>query len=195
METNFVEWEHIRRHGGRMRYAPTLVRLWWYAVGLILDVFSWAELFGFNWITVGAYRIRPYFGERGVVCRCKLPIIVDEMCIRCHGGRMRYAPTLVRLWGCAVGLILGVFSWVELFEISRITVGAYRIRPHVGESDVIRRWMVTNFVEWECIRRHGGRMRYAPTHVWLWWYAVWPILDVFSWFHGLNFGESDVICR
>ena len=48
---------------------------------------------------------------------------------RRRGGRMRYAPTLVRLWVDAVGLISDDGLLVLLFEISRITVGAYRIRP------------------------------------------------------------------
>ena len=69
----------IRRHGGRMRYAPTPVRLWGYAFGLILDEFSWVLWFEFwrmrccllvhivfrCWLNVysppwRAYAIRPY---------------------------------------------------------------------------------------------------------------------------------------
>ena len=171
----------IRCHGGRMRYAPTPVRLWIDAVGLISDVFSLVSWFEFWWITVGAYRIRPHVREYDVFRRWMETNFVEWEHIRCHGGRMRYAPTHVRLWWYVVGLILDVLSWVSWFEINRKTVGAYRIRPHVGELGVICRWMETNFVEWEHIRRRGGRMRYAPTLVRLWGYAVGLILDMFSW--------------
>ena len=132
------EWTLVMREAGHrrkysMRYAPTLVRLWGYVVGLILDVLSLVSWFEFWRKTVGAYRIRPHVREWGVICRWMVTNFVEWERNRCHGGRMRYAPTHVRLWGYAIGLILGAFSWVLWFEISRITVGAYRIRTHVGE--------------------------------------------------------------
>ena len=58
--------------------------------------------------TVGAYRIRPDVGEREMILAsilsffCEIPIFWH---VRCHGGRMRYAPTFLPLirWGSGDG--------------------------------------------------------------------------------------------
>ena len=57
------------------------------------------------------------------------------------------------------GYILIVFS----HNNNRTSVGAYRIRPDVGENGMItaNKSLSSNMQP----RRHGGRMRYAPTHV------------------------------
>ena len=161
-----------RRRGGRMRYAPTHVRLWIDVVGLILDVLSWVSWFEFSRM------------------RCISPVHTAYHCWwNAYSSPWRaYA---IRPYTCSVVRVCGrthfrCALWVLWFEISRITVGAYRIRPHVRELGVICRWMETNFVEWEHIRRHGGRMRYAPTLVRLWGYAVGLILDVLCGFCGLK---------
>ena len=52
---------------------------------------------------------------------------------------------------------------VVWFVFNRTCVGAYRIRPHMGENEMItaNNTPSSNMQP----RRHGGRMRYAPTPV------------------------------
>ena len=62
--------------------------------------------------------------------------------------------------------------------IHRTGVGAYRIRPHVGENEMMTANTSSSFDMQ--FPRHGGRMRYAPTHVRLFhgWHGGWT-----GWFH------------
>ena len=71
-----------------------------------------------------------------------------------------------------------ILYWVYSFDFNRITVGAYRIRPDVGEKGINRRWLGSNFIEQEHVPCHEGRMRYAPTLVRWKYLTKWLILVV-----------------
>ena len=95
----------VRPRGGRMRYAPTLVRL----------IFGRGGDFRCAFAHVRAYAIRPY--------SCSLNLWAGRrfaLRVRPRGGRMRYAPTPVRL----------IFGRGGVFRCAFAHVRAYAIRPY-----------------------------------------------------------------
>ena len=119
----------IRPHSGEW---VVYCRQWMMKRQIFEEVFCWYS-FEFERTSVGAYRIRPHGGEWGVDCRWKVTNFVEQEQIPCHGGRIRYAPTPVRLLSCVEWMCLVVVFWWYPFDFNRKTVGAYRIRPDVGE--------------------------------------------------------------
>ena len=118
---------HIRRHGGRMRYAPTVFGGRLFLLGIIFQIMR-TEL-GKNW----ANRCRgvshtPFTWANNSIIPLCLERCDNNFHFRRRGGRMRYAPTV---FGENPFLLGSSFNPCErrLPRIVRTSVGAYHIRP------------------------------------------------------------------